>query len=703
MLLKYVKRDGTGDYTTITTAFNDMLVSGLAASGDITTYTMIVDGGSYSGTISGFIPYSGTFNIIGSGTYWCLVSGIGTVSGNYSYSYAPNLYIEGFTIDCSGLPNYWFTVPSGFGLSVKNTQLINNSSGVLNYGGTVQFENLDSYGINNKNYFLYDISGGTNVVTNCSISNYGTGIYCTNPIIHNSCIHDNYVGVYYGNSFTIDIFGTLMYGNTYADINVGSGTLYLTNSTFNSPIYINNAFIYADKIISKTSVINISGGASTGSVVENSCLYPGSTLATTISGGYNIHLDPKFNDSTNRDYRLQFKQTDGSPCVEIKPNLNLDSSITYDLDATKLRIFDSRGLLKTSDFLQYIYTQDDTIVFSDYNRELTFADLVSNYKNLRYELYVNMVFDEYNVNTYPSFDINFNNPDLYPWDWDIITLKTTEIKDYNNYIIPRSVINIEDVMGTKLGIIPNAIFYRDIVKDNIKVYNKYDYRGISYDYNQSHAGRNIMWVIDGTNQSLIKQNLYTGEELEYYPLLCQTPTKSVIRPSGLIYTGVKGDYYTFILSDDPNKKIIGLTELGDFNWIPTNMNTKFDLRGAKVFKDNIFIAAGQYPLDITNRNIIPTGEPIGKLLQYNTNDLFMNYIKYPAGEDNGPVIHTLASGNYYPTDITVYEDGTFLIADYYSASGIYKYKLAYDYALIQSNYDDETKVLLREQYDDVDL
>jgi hypothetical protein len=700
MLIKYVRSDGTGDYSHITTAFDDMLVSGLAASGAITEYSMIVDGGSYSGTISGYIPYSGIFNIVGSGTYWCLVSGINSVSGSYPSLTSPNLSINNFTINCSGLPSYWLTIPSGFGTQLSNIQLLNDISGIINNGVT-QIYKTESCGISGlSNNFLVSLSGNINTISDSSISNYGTGVYSKNISITKSVIHDNYLGIYYGSGHNIDVGDTLFYDNII-DINVDYGNLYISSITANSPIYINDTLILADRMISNSS-INISGLARIESKVENSCLYPGSNLHSNISGNYNINLDPKFNDPLNRDYRLQFKQTEGSPCVEVKPNLNLDSSISFNVDSNKLKVYDDRGILNINEFLTYIYTQDDTFVLSDYNKEFIFADKFALFNSLRYELFLDMLFDEINVLALESFNSNVNIIDNFAWDWDSTEIPTTEIKDYNTYIIPRSIVNIESIITSKIGILPDSVSYKDITKENIKAYIKSNYRGIAYDYNLSLPGQNIIWLIDGNNQSLIKQNIYTGEQIDYYPLLCSSSTKTTIRPSGLIYTGVRGDYYTFIKQDNPNIEVLGLTDLGDFYWISTNINTKIDFRGLKSHKDIILVTAGQYPTDIIDRTVVPTGEALGKIFQYNNNDSFFNYIKYPE-ENNGPQIYDLASGNYYPTDITIYEDGTLFIADYFSLSGIYKYNLSYDYCLISNSYDNETKVLLRENYDNVEI
>src|SRR5574343_322740 len=111
MLVKYLKADGTGDYTNLTTAFSDMLVSGLSSSGDIIDYRLISDGNSYSGVISGYIPYSGEFYIIGNGSIFNLNQSIST-SGEYYNQVTPNLYIQNCTLYCSGLSSNQVNIAS---------------------------------------------------------------------------------------------------------------------------------------------------------------------------------------------------------------------------------------------------------------------------------------------------------------------------------------------------------------------------------------------------------------------------------------------------------------------------------------------------------------------------------------------------------------------------------------------------------------
>ncbi|MCK9428849.1 MAG: hypothetical protein M0R17_02410 [Candidatus Omnitrophica bacterium] len=694
MLIKNVKYDGSGDYTDITTAFNDMLISGVAATGLISDYLMLVDGGTYSGTLSGFIPYSGKFNIIGSGTLFNLTSSISNISGTYQSYFASNLYIENFIFNCSGINNYSFQIPSGFGLALKNSQFINTFSGIYN-SGVVVLDNVSSCGISGSDIFIYSPNGFEQII-NSDISRYHTAINSYNINIKNSNIHHNNSGIYCNNLFDIYLYKSLLYSNI-CDIRIGSGNCYIDNSTISGNIYTSGTSIYVNSSIIN-GINNISGIVTSGSTLYNSNLY-NSNLNTLLTVSGNKYGDPKFNNISIGDYRLKFKQTEGSQAIEIKSNSNYSDSINFIVDHSKLQIYDSNGIFTNNEFLPYIYTQDSSIIFSDYNREIKFSELKNLYKKLYYKLYINLQFEEYNILTDSTFNLNQNEYDKHPWDWDYNEIQTTQIIDNNMYIIPRSFIDIENIILNKIPILPTNISFSNIIKDNIKCYIVPDLRGVSYDYSLSSPGNTIVWMIDGLNQSLIKKDAYSDEYLENYPLLCYNPTKSIIRPSGLIYTGVDGDYYTFIKYDNPNFKLKGLSELGDFQWIATDINQNFDIRGIKVYKNNLFITAGKYPINITNRLIIPSGEPVGQLLWYNNNDLFFNYIKSIDNINNT----TLASGNYYPTDLTFYEDGTLMIADYYNQSGLYKYNLAYDYCMINSTYDNETKVILREYYDNVEI
>ena len=694
-ITKYVKKNGNGDYTEITTAFNDMLVSGVASAGDITEYIMYVDSSGYNVTLTGYIPNSGTFNIVGSQTYITIDNEINTLSGEYQNVNIPNLNIDNVIIDCTGLASNWFVIQSGFGLSLKNVQIINDVYGIYNNAGSFKSTLVDSCGTSGlSSYFIYDNSGVQNYLIDTSISCYNTGIYATSVIINNCDIHNNKTGIYLTSGCYADLTSALMYENIL-DINSGSGSIYTVQSTYLDNIKISNTLFFADRII---SCGNISGISLINSNIGNSCLYTG-TIDPSIGQSNNITSNPQFNDELHNDYRLKFSYALGSPCIELY-SLPLYNGITVDINNTQLQLFDNVGNIGNN-FLYFTFVQGSTLVFSDYNQEVSFAELMGEYKKLSYQIAANFKFDEYDIILQSSFTLN-ETQENYPWEWDNINISTAKIEDYNTYIIPRSVIDNESIIRRRIT--NQLIQYKTIVKDNVLLFIRPHMKGISFDDGLSAVNQTIMWVINGNNQSLIKQNVYTNEELAYYPLLCPSPSKKQIRPSGLIYTGVRGDYYSFIKYSDPSVEILGLSEFGDFYWIPTDIDSTMDIRGIKSYKDNLFITAGQYIENINDRFLVMSGgAPLGKLLQYNNNDLYFNYIKPANSLKDENHMYSLSSGNCYPTDITIYEDGTLFIADYYSNSGIYRYNLAYDYALINSSYDNETQVLLREKYTNISL
>lgn len=697
-LIKTVRKDGTGDYTSISTCFTEMLASGVSESGSIVEYAILVDSGFYQESLSGYIPYSGIFTITSSGAILDLPSAI-TVSGERPSPLIPNLEINNFTIIASGLSTYIVNIDADFGISLKDIQLIEDGYGIYNSGGYLNIFNCESCAT--ESGYPYFLSGsGINSINGLHISNYGTGIYVTDSTIENSIFNNNLTAIYSNNNFNFNINKSLFYNNNYA-VNVGSGNLYIDNSTFDDPIYFSGGLVCINKII-VSDPIGISGGANYGSYIKNSCLYPAPILDTNISGINNINQDPLFNYSGIGDYRLQFQEVTGSPCIEVEDSLDL-SGVTISINNSMLQLFNDEKTIYSQTVLPFIYTQNSSIILSDYNKEYKFAELIEYYNDITYKLFFNTLFTEYNVKTESSFETNQNLPHPYPWDWDIKTFNTTRIGYDETYIIPRSIVNIEDIIDSRLGNLKGTIFYQNLNSNNITVYDQINYKGICYDSFSSNSSESIIWIIDGNNQSLIKQNAFTGENIEVYPLLVNVfPKNTYVKPSGLIYTGVNGDFYTFIKTDDPSIEVRGYSEQGDFQWLPTNLNTKYDIRGIVSYDTNLFITAGAYQDDVSSRYIMTSGNVDPYILMYKNNDLFYNYLKMP-NEEYGPKQFSLASGNYYPTDLTIYEDGSLLVADYFSESGIFKYNLSYDYAITKISFDNETVILLREYYSDVDL
>lgn len=718
-LTKYVRADGTGDYTSISVAFNDMLASGLAATGDITEYYMYVDDNDYTTSITGTISSGEIFNIIGSGTLWDGVSQIYNVSGYSENTSTSNLIIKNMTFVGNTLGT-----KTRVNLLLENCEIIGNNPSFTLKDQALTLNNINLCKSNASVGTAINVTkaSGTINITNSIISRIQYLIYAFYHVdvnIDNSKIFNVTNSIIAPNStFNVSVNNLLSYSKFGYFLNSSSGNVYIDNSTlvnYDENIYAllwnqssNNTFKINKSILMDYNNAPLFGTVKDGSWVKNCCIvttgtYPLGWSDSDISGYNNIYTEPLFNDVNNYDFRLQYKEFDGSACVEFQNTNQYPSDVNISLDQSSLKIYDENGKSELYRFLPYIYKQGSSIILSDYNKEIQFAKDKAKFKNLKYNLLTTAEFSETGVLTEASFDKDVNKPDSKPYDWDYKHFQTTRIGYNESYVVPRSYISLPEILIQKLGVDTDDVLYQDITKQHIKVYEKQRYRGVAYDYTLSKPTEAVIWIVNGNNQSLIKQNSFTGEELNEYPLLCPTATKTHIKLSGVVYVGVDGDSYKYRNFNNPNEILLSENNQGFFQWICPDINTKYDIRGIVSNKDYIYITASDYQTqDILNRSSIPSGQPIGKVLWYNNNDLFYNYTKKP-NETNGPLESNLAPGNYYPTDITVYEDGSLMIADYHSASGIYKYKRTYDYALVTSSYDDGSRILLRENYNDINI
>lgn len=705
-IVKYVKKDGTGDYTDLATGFNDILSSGLAATGNILSYYLMVDNGTYSGALSGYIPYSGSVNIYGSGTVFKPTSS-STVSGIYTSVSQPNLVLRDFLINCEYLSNEAFTVGPEFALSLEDTEFINCISGIVMTDGAVLLDNISSHG-NLSGIFLE--GSGYVEVEGTSLSNYSSAIKSDNIYIETSTLFNNTVSIDCYPGCNVSISDSLIYG-TGTLISSSSGNLSIQASTLsgNLPIYSSDSLINISDSILVGSQKVIDGVYSSGSLVTNSATVPsGWVPVSTITSTATSTLDPKFNNSTIGDFRLKIGEATGSPYIEYVDNVNFTSDVEIAVEEAQFRIIDKQGSKELDTFHRFVYKQGSTIRFTDYNKEIEFSKSLKYNQNLYYRQFANLKFSEYNIPTEASFSTTETVPDAHPWDWDWKTISSTKVGD-EQYLVPRSIVDLEKIVENKVGGFATHILWDSIDKKMIKVFDQSLYRGISYDPKQSDTGISILWLLDSRNQTLIKQNAFSGEELDSYPLLCSPLNKSTVRPSGLVYVGKEGDQYRFVHSNDPGMEILSPTYItlengekgGDLPWIPTHLNSLVDIRGILAFKDHIYLTASLYSEPISDRSVIPTGYAQGIMYWYPSNDLFYNYTLRPEDSD-GPEMGILSSGNMYPTDISTYEDGTFLVGDY-KKSDIFRYKPAYDYALVQNSINNTTRVILRESYEDVTL
>lgn len=706
VITKYASRtDVTADYTDLVPAIYDMVASG-QADPNLTDYQLTVDADTYSGYFDIEVPNSGQFNIIGSNTVFIPTTGC-RVSGVIHDLYS--LGMENFIIDCANIHSEWFiTTTDTAGLNFENVEFIECYSGIL-AGNDVYVSNVNAIGGIDAYSFIY-ASGGYPVIATSNIAEYTEAIVCAQGSINDSKIFGS--GTYgvradstVGNStLGLTINDSLFYGNSYP-VYLGSVDLTMGQSTLVSPGYTciegSNSEITIDHSIMKTSAANVITSATISGVITYTVMYLDSYTSPSISGSNNITSDPRFVNESNGDYRLLMSASNGSPAINGGAS-KIDSPVTARVETNQFLVFDDQTL-KTpyEEFLPYVYKQGATIRFTDYGREVNYGDLLRNHqsRSFQYLQIFNAVWSNYEVEVQPAFADDGEY--LHPYDWDWKTFNTTEITDENKFIVPRSIINIYDIINS-YNVTDFEAMYDQITKQSVKVYNKLDLRGVSYDYDGSMPGTTIMWSIEGRNQLLRKQNAFSQEVINSYPLLPPDSSSNPIRPSGLVYIGVHNDEHQYIKLTDANTEYQGITEYGDFRWINTALDPIYHFRGIYAYKDNLYLTCTKYERPVYSGvpNVNVSGD--GMIFRYSNN---LNYDHYMSTfqQTQSPSTYNLASGNMYPTDLTIWEDGSILVLDYNDMNNIYKYNFAYDYALVQSAIDTDVRVLLREEYSDVNL
>jgi len=698
-LVKSVRIDGSGDYTDLVTGITNILASGLAASGLYDTYVLNVDNADYSGNFTANVPYSGKLYVQGSGT-WFYLDDTCYVSGEFPIDLI-NMYLTDMNIVASGINTNAFSVASGTGFELQNINLLDAASGILNSG----YMSIDKTNIHGRNvgYGIYD--EGTSLINDSRITYFSTGLITNNATISESEIYLNSINIQ--TSGTILLNNSLIYSASSGIIAynpTATGLVSIIKTTIDCP-----TAIWSDgtELNIVRSIVYASGSAFNGTYASNSyandnCLYPSGTM----SGVGNIYTDPLFKDRTNNDYRLKFRQTIGSPAIDMVDKDEVASGVNLIIDNGQLIIRDHRGFPRQQEFNDFIYRQGSTLLLSDYGKETKFAEVKSQYGNMTYEVYTRAEFTASGVSLVASFSTDPETINNHPWDWDYKEFQTTEITNKNKYIVPRTVLNVlTTISGYMWGLVDSTMFNM-MTKDSITPYIHYDYKGVAFDYDLSIPGEAIVWMIEGTNQLLTKLNAFSVERLDEFPLCVpEITSKLMVRPSGLIPGGVYKDGYRFYLESNPAEDIIAETEDGLFKWIATDIDLQKDLRGILAYKDKLYITGTEYNTPVYDRSTIPTTKGVGKLIMYDNNNTFEHYItNYTTSSlEDRPEAFPLSSGNNYPTDITVYEDGKVYISEYTNNNILYIYRFAYDYALIRGSYDQETSVLLRENYSNVQL
>ena len=515
----------------------------------------------------------------------------------------------------------------------------------------------DTFGISVTNAFL-NTDGSIIDSLECIIIDNSTVNIVNSNLIGGDCIDDQSA------TSNINIDGSLLKGTNCID---STSPMYITNTTIDGPVVISETVTITDSII-------LGDITNTGTVSSiNTAYYP---EPTNINTDESIVLTkrPTFKDEDNYDYTPMFGVGLTLEAFELTED-NEDFQINE--EAQVLQTF---GINITD----YSYVVNDIATFTDYKKETRFANALGtlSYDTLDYTVSYNQKHTLNNVVTKSAFPyIGSGVVDTWPWEWDYVNYDdgTTDNK---SYIVPRSLVDITDVIMNEFALSLNVQSVNDLIITAVKEENT---TGIAYDYYNSNKINKQYWLLDD-NQVLTKKDLYNNFEIDKYNLMSkQRPDeKFFIQVSGLVPYGKTTTGYKYSLESDPNTIINGVDEHYNFEWMPTDKLEDFNLQGLLVYKDNVFVT-GKYT--ISNESVVLVYPAKGMDEDYTTNT---------------PYVLNLNNSGMFPSDITVLEDGSFLIADKNSYE-LYKYMPQYDYAMISSSNENSTKFLLREQYEDISL
>lgn len=683
------------DYSDIVTGINALIASGLA-SGDINEFYLYVDDSYYTGVFNASVPNSGDFYIFGNQTTFapqntCNVST--DQDGSFNF----------VDIDILGedTSSWLFNISGASTLTFDRSSIIYPFNGIKSdISGYLEISN--SYMAGSGAGVFY--SGYSINLLNSDMSNFSTGIYGEDIVIKNSNIIECTIGLDVSPSGSITMEESLMHDCNTGISKTDSSSIIVTYSTINAvePINGSGGVIHTYSTIYDARAKCINDYLESGSIVQNCGLYPSgwssSDVVNTPTTENNSTSYADFNNPSYGDYRLKFDYTNGSDYVE-HTSKSVPSDVSLRCEISNIMASDNKGALENNEILRFNYKQGNTLLHTDYGKEIEYAYFVKDHQDLNYIVTTHASFsiEEQNLKSC----LSKNGDHDQPYDWNLRTFQSPEIvKDDTDfqYIIPRTYIDLDPIINKKLSFLGDVQFrYDRMNKSNIKVYNQEISRGIAYDFNLSSPGQPVLWRIEGRNQLLIKQNPFTQEDIKFYPLLSpDLGDNNLIQISGLAYVGIRDDKYRFIDVNDPNKDYIGENEQGYFKWIDTTMNPQFDVRGILSYKNNLYITGTRYSEDIYDRTEIPQLDSAGYILRYYNDSKLSYYIKSLDSLGNRKM--SLDDSNSLPTDITIYEDGNIFISDYANNSGLYRYEFAYDYALIAENYDRLSTIWLREFY-----
>jgi len=573
-------------------------------------------------------------------------------------SYTPQEYTYGFGGSYIAESGYSDALSGNIFINSVGEETVVNNSSMIGYYNTIVFN-----GINDNECIIDDvlIKQASNGIVYQSVG--GSGTLRTNNIV----IYDT------DKSFLFK--DTTISGGLNGEI--GNCTLYTPYSFSISPM-ITGLIQITDSIMSGEMIY---GDGSLTLTTEY-------TLLDTTPSGYGfvpgtgiVYGDPKYIDVTKGDFSLGIGTADDRVSSD---GLNVGS---YTEIGRSIQLSDSKGFRLSDSSVEgydmFLHKSDETVVWSDHMKEIPMATFRDNNGTLSYVYNHTTTVVLSGVVTIPAFS---REPSLNDWmyEWDYEIMNSPGIEN-NPRIIPKSIIDITNILQ-------NIDYGKNKSNISVRAFKNIDNRGISYDYDSSNNTSKIVWSLDG-DQMLTKTDFWNGNVIDKYPLvppIHPSGEKLFIKPSGLIPYGVN----KYVTEDDPDTILESVNDDGSFEWLSTEKHRKWDLKGILTHKGTMYVTA----------SFADQASTTPYVLIYPSRGYYADY------QCPDPTKLELHDDNNDPRGITVYEDGSILISNYdVMSSGIanyvniFHYKPCFDYALKENNNYMNTKLILREAYDEVTL